>query len=53
MAVGVEGRRMELGLVGRAAATATELGGRFLIAGLLRTAAGALSRPLYPLIWIR
>jgi hypothetical protein len=34
---------MELGLVGRAAATATELGSRFLIAGLLRTAVGDLS----------
>jgi hypothetical protein len=31
---------MELGLVGRAAAAATEPGGRFLIAGVLRTAAG-------------
>ena len=32
---------MELGLVGRAAAAATEPGGRFLIAGVLRTAVGA------------
>src|SRR5271167_1462249 len=40
---------MELGLVGRAAAT--DLRGRCLIAGLLRTGAGGLGRPLYPLNW--
>jgi hypothetical protein len=34
---------MDLGLVGRAATAATELRGRFLIAGLLRTAARGLS----------
>ena len=39
---------MDLGLVGRAAA-APDLRGRFLIAGLLRTVVGSLSRPLYPL----
>ena len=31
---------MDLGLLGRAATAATELRGRFLIAGLLRTAVG-------------
>ena len=44
---------MDLGLLGRAATAATELGVEFLIAGLLRTAVGCLSRPLspYPLAW--
>ena len=32
---------MDLGLLGRAATAATELRGRFLIVGLLRTAVGA------------
>ena len=43
--------RMDLGLVGRAAGAANELRGRCLIAGLLRTAARGLTRPLYPLTW--
>jgi hypothetical protein len=42
--------RLDLGLVGRAAAAAIDLGGRIQIAGLLRTAVGGLRRPLYPLI---
>ena len=39
---------MDLGLVGRAAAAATDLPGRCLIAGLLRTAVRGLRRALSP-----
>ena len=45
--------RMDLGLLGRAATAATELRGRFLIVGLLRTAVGPQSSSLcpYPSAW--